>query len=375
MIRLILVEDEQTIREGIRAQLEHADLIIDEMREASDGLEALALLQEHPSDILLTDIRMPRMSGITLLKELKNRGIGIHAILFSGHADFGYAREALTLGVSDYLLKPVGEAELVASVQRAIESVRKEKRSERTQPISEAAMQARLVMEEARTQLPTAKLRLLQRQIEEGEMDRLEPTIRSLYLETRSVETEDVWLRLLGLEIGTILVQSVGRVLPEERARLENALVETAAHPSRSLDERVVDIHRIITTFFGLEQDSTDGNERKIRMAMTYIEMHHAEEISPAMLAKKAGMSSGYLSTVFYRIAGQTVIGYITGERIRSACQLLAETRGSVAEIARTVGYDDPQYFFRVFKKSTGTTPLEYRSAHSTSSFGSTPTG
>ena len=120
MIRLLLIDDEQPIREGIRARLAHAGIVFDEVLEASDGLEALTLLKAHPCDIVLSDIRMPKLGGLELLKEMKRRGMNARTILFSGHADFSYAREAISLGVVDYLLKPVGETELAEAVRKAV---------------------------------------------------------------------------------------------------------------------------------------------------------------------------------------------------------------------------------------------------------------
>ena len=126
MIRLLLIDDEQPIREGIRARLTHAGFAFDEVFEASDGLEALALMQDHPFDIVLSDIRMPKLGGLELLREMKRRSMTARTILFSGHADFTYAREAITLGVVDYLLKPVSETELSEAMRKAIAAVKTE---------------------------------------------------------------------------------------------------------------------------------------------------------------------------------------------------------------------------------------------------------
>ena len=85
------------------------------------------------------------------------------------------------------------------------------------------------------------------------------------------------------------------------------------------------------------------------------------EEIVINDLAARLDMSPGYFSSMFKKEVHQSTMQYITGLRIERAREYLERTDQSVAVIAKSVGYEDSQYFFRVFKKATGMTPLQYR--------------
>jgi len=103
----MLVEDEKWVRVALRKVIEKSALPIRVAHEAADGISALDWLREHTVDLVFTDIRMPLMDGITLLKEIRRYGYKCDVVIVSGHDDFTYARDAIRHGAIDYLLKPV----------------------------------------------------------------------------------------------------------------------------------------------------------------------------------------------------------------------------------------------------------------------------
>ena len=107
MVDVMLVEDEKWVRVALRKVIERSGLPIQVVHEAADGLAALDWLRSHEVDLVLTDIRMPVMDGITLLKEIRKYGYKCDVVIVSGHDDFTYARDAIRHGAIDYLLKPV----------------------------------------------------------------------------------------------------------------------------------------------------------------------------------------------------------------------------------------------------------------------------
>ncbi|WP_219640526.1 response regulator [Cohnella sp. CFH 77786] len=131
MIHLMIVDDEERARTGIRSLIDWERHQVAIVAEARDGLEALELLKIHRVDILLTDIRMPEMDGLALIAAVKETYPRIKSIIMSGYNEFTYAQKALTLGASDYLLKPSRRQEILDTVLHLIEDIEKERRHDR----------------------------------------------------------------------------------------------------------------------------------------------------------------------------------------------------------------------------------------------------
>ena len=109
---VLIVDDEQLIRQGLRARIEYLGIDVDEIFEADNGLMALGIQDEHPIDLVITDIRMPDMDGLELIQEMQKKNNQIKFIVLSGYAEFSYAETAIRLGVKAYLLKPVSNDDL-----------------------------------------------------------------------------------------------------------------------------------------------------------------------------------------------------------------------------------------------------------------------
>jgi len=113
MYELLVVDDEEIICNGIKSMIERTGITaISQIRTAFDAQKALSYLDEFRPDILITDIKMPGMSGLQLMEEILDRRPNIKCIVISGYGRFQYAKEAFKLGAVDYLLKPVSICEL-----------------------------------------------------------------------------------------------------------------------------------------------------------------------------------------------------------------------------------------------------------------------
>ncbi|MBE1554540.1 response regulator transcription factor [Sporosarcina limicola] len=117
MKNVLLVDDEKVIRKGIKKLLEDVITGYKVMWEASNGCEALEIANIEVPDLVITDIRMPEMNGIDFISYFKKRHPLVSVIVISGHDDFIYVREALKLGVKDYLLKPISRSDLASILQ------------------------------------------------------------------------------------------------------------------------------------------------------------------------------------------------------------------------------------------------------------------
>jgi len=128
MYKVFLVEDEIVIREGIKNNIHWEEEGFKIVGDESDGELAYPMILREQPDILITDIKMPFMDGLELSKLLKKDMPQLKIIIISGYSDFGYAQQAIDIGVCEYLLKPVTSSKLVASVKNAAAAIEKERK-------------------------------------------------------------------------------------------------------------------------------------------------------------------------------------------------------------------------------------------------------
>lgn len=110
--RVMLVDDEEEIRAGISRKIDWESLGFDLAAEAENGEEALELAEQIRPDVVLTDIKMPFMDGLELCRRLRQSLPAARTVVFSGFDEFEYARQAVSMGVSEYIMKPINAPEL-----------------------------------------------------------------------------------------------------------------------------------------------------------------------------------------------------------------------------------------------------------------------
>ena len=113
MLKIFLAEDEVIVRETIKRMIPWENLGFELVGEAADGEMALPLLIRQQPDLLITDIKMPFMDGLTLARLAKKEVPGLKVVILSGYDDFNYAKQAINIGVEDYLLKPITKNALI----------------------------------------------------------------------------------------------------------------------------------------------------------------------------------------------------------------------------------------------------------------------
>lgn len=106
-MRIVIAEDEKRASRGLRSLLESISPEAEVVAEAADGRQAFEMIQLHHPDVVFTDIRMPYMDGISLIRAVKDQRIDVRFVIISAYEEFEYARQAISLGVVDYLVKPV----------------------------------------------------------------------------------------------------------------------------------------------------------------------------------------------------------------------------------------------------------------------------
>ncbi|MDD3277851.1 MAG: response regulator [Lachnospiraceae bacterium] len=134
VLKVLIVDDERLIVMGLKACIEKITDLECEVRVASSGRQALELLEVEPAHLMITDVEMLGLSGLELVEKAKQKGYCQHFMILSGYDKFEYARRALRLGVTDYLLKPIDKDELRKDICRIAREMEKEGELDLMQP-------------------------------------------------------------------------------------------------------------------------------------------------------------------------------------------------------------------------------------------------
>ncbi|WP_201009140.1 response regulator [Paenibacillus glycanilyticus] len=140
MYKLLIVDDEQIEREGLKAILQHGlpDIIIE---QAKNGNIAVQLAEEFRPDLILMDVKMPGINGLEAVELISANQPSIKFIMVTAYDTFDYARKAIKLGVKDYLLKPSKASEIVTTVQRVLHLIEEERKTVETTELQRTALQ------------------------------------------------------------------------------------------------------------------------------------------------------------------------------------------------------------------------------------------
>lgn len=114
-IRLLVADDHAVVRAGVASMLRETDITV--VAEACDGAQALQMAQKHQPDVVLLDVRMPEIDGMSCLSKLKAELPNIAVVIFTAHDNPTYLARAIALGAAGYLVKSVSQAELISAVQ------------------------------------------------------------------------------------------------------------------------------------------------------------------------------------------------------------------------------------------------------------------
>lgn len=131
MVRVVIVEDEAPIREGLAKILDKIHPEYEVVGKAADGEEGYILIARTNPDLVILDIQMPKMDGLTMLKKLREEQNQCKVLVLSAYSDFNYAKQAIELDIQNYLLKPIKIPELKQALQQIKETMEKEERRER----------------------------------------------------------------------------------------------------------------------------------------------------------------------------------------------------------------------------------------------------
>ncbi len=357
MYTVLIVDDHEVLRYDLKRMKiwgEATGFII--KAEAENGLEALKLLRSAPFDLVITDIRMPVMDGLELLKAVSSERLNTCVVLLSDFTEYTYAREGLLHGAFDYLGKPVNHQSLTELLKR-VGKFLDEKKAEK-----EKIRQLQGLAEEAFS--PSQDIEKVVTLLCNGQNEAFEAFVNLITL-VGSALNEDVGRAVIIIKntIETIFSQvmethgwMVHYIDPTPYKQLDilqdMGWQTFKADLVRSFREFLVYMKKFIIWKPG-------GGS--VKTACLEVLNHIEEDISVKLIAEKLFISKAYLSELFKQSTGISLLEYITRIKVERAKYLLISTPLKNYEVADRLGFKDHEYFSKIFKKVTGITPHEFR--------------
>ncbi|TLS50949.1 response regulator [Paenibacillus antri] len=359
-MRALIVDDEKHTRDSLRQYVPWSDMGVDTVETAKNGLEALGLAQRCLPDLLLTDIRMPKMNGIELASKIRGMSADCQIIFLSGYADKEYLKEAIHLKAVSYIEKPIDVKEIAAVLLKAIAES-----GDRQAARMAAAIQfyGNIERQSDRARNVDADVYARFRHaLHADDRDTAIAWVRELADAAGSMQDADtqrvkfMFFQLLRIIDDIAKDQGIAPNPENDEPHLAWQRVEAAGTLAELFRHVLDDVDRLFRA-----KEEKDSVGRKMYEITRYIRENYADPtFSTQSIADYANFSHTYLCTFFKKNSGKTVGDYITEVRMDKAKELLKEGRLKLYEIADRLGYKDANYFTTLFKKHTGCTPTQY---------------
>lgn len=341
MYRILIVDDKEVFRRKLK-RMDYFRINADKFfiaYEAQNGMDALGILENNKVDVVLTDIRMPFVDGIELLKIINERGLCRCVLLLSEFAEFNYAKEGILNGAFDYILKPVDEIKIREAFDRVyafLNSITSEIAAEE----SDAELLSEFILVHDRMNLISCANRVV----------------------TKYRKRLDDPQFILSMQV---LVDSIRRKLLLNRPYLEYYLV----FPDRIIDlaDQKLDLflshftEHMLMLSDSISRLSIPEGDSQVGEACRILLNNPDGSVDLEEIAGQVYTNQKYLSALMKRETGKSAVRYVTVVKMERARKLLVDSDLRIGEIADKLGFEDIDYFSKVFRKTTGISPREYR--------------
>ncbi|GFN32833.1 response regulator [Paenibacillus xylaniclasticus] len=382
-MNILIVDDENIIRNGIKRTIQsrYSDY---QIWLAASADEAVKQLRSESIDLVLSDIMMPGMSGLELMKVAKPQHPHVRWVFISAKSEFAFAQEALRLGARDYLVKPIGKERIIELIDQLQDELRKESEQSRSmrqlemnlkylreavfqrwaasldignfdmQPLIEAYPSFNLVMVKMDADRPV--------RLEHFIIDNVLSELIERYGQGFVISYDSQSLLGLVSVTNDALTQLTGELRTHLRQYLKVPFQVMTSGIIDQFDQVPAEIRKLsqVSDSYVYEQDER-GSDRAIETAIHYIKSHFREDLSLEKVASVVFLNPVYFSQLFKQKTGQGYKDFVIQLRLEQAKRLLHNPSLKLAEVAERIGYQDVRHFTQVFRKRFNITPTEYR--------------
>jgi len=340
VINVVIADDDVNVRRGLEKLVNWDELGARLVLVCKSGKEVAEYLKNHRVDFIISDVKMPGMDGLELSQHVSKVSPDTVVVLLSAYNEFDLVQEALQNGVQKYILKPINKEKLKL-LSDMIKDVSEEKRQKKK-------LSALIYNSDFRNVIKTA--------FRENDVS----VVSSMLSLSKHIDTpkrsiiKDYYTFLFN-----ILAEFAREVVSDHHFE-ENLFYELNRCITEEEYKRfLLGIYEQIMSLNSFVE--TRKEKVSVQEIKNYIDRHYGEYgFSTNDIVKRFNFSVSYLSSLFKKNEGTTIVDYITEKRIQRATQLIRETDLSITYISSLVGYDNIQYFSKVFKSVMKMSPTDY---------------
>lgn len=344
----MLVDDEEIVRIELKRLIDWNALGFDIKIEAKNGADAIMKLNDISIDLVITDIKMPKIDGIELLRHIKENKLCSCIIFLSGYSDFKFAQQGLILGAFDYILKPV-DPEVLDNVLKRAKASLDENKPYNTNDVNFYYLNEKEI--------------LLKSYVFNGD-EKSSITANELFNEIHLILKEDT--NKIGLILNHMLENMIeelsGKKIILKNIINNNDLTNIELFNILDLEEMrnsfIIKISEIVELVNSLKLNHKNNVINKV---CEYVIDNIESDLTLKLISDKFYISKNYLSFLFKQETGENFLDYLTKVKMERAKFLLKEKNYKAYEVSSILGYSEATYFSKLFKKHTGYTPTEFR--------------
>lgn len=323
-----------------------------------DGFEAYRMIRELRPDIVLIDIEMPGMSGLDVIKKIKQEAVDTVFIIISSYQEFSYAQDALRLDVEDYLLKPFLPGDVCGAIYKAakrLEFLRALPLMQNSPALPEGEATLAQRMRSVLVYSFEQEKQLIEALRFDGEEANISAALEAFIdavHENDSVPAAADCYAIVYVELCRLLADlHIDAALPSAPAVSEENCLEAMETYLRGL---CPEINRRLR--------GQSGSRALTSAAVRYVNANFRQELTLNGVAEQIGVSASYLSTQFHQATGLRFTDYLHKLRIEAAKEIIAERPWLKGyEVGELVGYQSSKYFYQKFDDVAGISFNQYR--------------
>jgi two-component system, response regulator YesN len=369
MFKVLLVDDEPFVTKALRVLIDWEQLGYGICGEASDGEKAVKLIKEQKPDVVITDIKMPKMDGLQLIKYCSEElNLDSKFIILSGYGDFKYAQQAVRYGVKDYLLKPIDEDELIEQLKNLVLELNSRLGRDSLNKLEATTLGSNKFYGDAKGAdfnycfEKVLGIDSLVDAIEKNNLLSIEAlvndTFNHFHEKLSAVEVIEVYLNNLTVEIMKIIKDVNGDV--DEFVVCNCQFISSIEKLHfKEVNQKTLELCSESAAYIKLLKSS--NSRGIINEIEKFIKKHYMEDINLKLLSEKFYINPVYLGQQFKKHFGKHFNDYLNEIRVEEAKRLLGRTNKKIYEVAECVGYKNTDYFVGRFQKNINMSPSEYR--------------